>query len=368
VIGRIATLLVVGACLVLPANAVAATWTVSTTVTNATGTGTSNCPSSAPGTNCIFATGATISAEGVWQSMPWNAIAAANGWSGQNTWVYTAPHLGYGADAYMTYTMPDGMPVKTQVTDDVNQGPEQGYWSTASCSVPAGQAINYECVPNNNGANGFGTSAESFAPSLTFAPVGTASQRAAGAQCTAGATSYPTIVPCTGSDFSPLLNGDVILLLNTGAQSVNLVTYNTGSLLPTTTQATIAPGQTYQFVESSPGGDQLQLQPAQGTPAAPMSMELLAVASTPPGVGPASGSWTNGVKQAFWNWLLSGGDDDGGDAALGVSAAAVAPPDLAVLAMAQAAGVPVPKAKPTQPKVKPKKHKVKPRKHKKHHG
>lgn len=353
--GRLATLALVVAGLALPASALGATWTISTTITNATGTGTSNCPTSAPGTNCIFAGGTTLSADGVWSSSPWNALAAANGWSGQNTWVYTAPYVGYGADAQVTYTMPDGMPINVQVTDDVNEGPTQGYWSTASCAVPAGQTVNYECVPYNDGANGEDASAADFQPSITFTPVGAASQRAAGAQCTAGATSYPTTVPCANADFGPLLAGDVILLQNTGTQSVSFITYNTAYLSPTATQGTIAPGQVFQYVEGSPGGDQLRFQPVQGAPAAPISIELLAVASTPSGVGPASGSWQNGVKQAFWDWLLSGGDDDGD--AVG-AAVEITPPELATLAMAKAAGITVPPARPKARKRTPPKSKI----------
>lgn len=216
----------------VPATAPAEVWTITPSIVNDTGNTVANCPSYAPGNNCIFVQGtASLSSDGVWSdgsdhpsNTPWNAIAAAFGtWNGTDTWAYYAPYFGYGADAYVTYVMPDGSVYYVTIEDDLD-GSIGSAGANMYAACVAGQASSaYVCTPNSGNYE-----ASDFDPSITFTPPGDAPTLAAGQVC-AGTVAGGQSIDCTGTgQFSGPIGTTVVWFANPGPNGATITDTTTG--------------------------------------------------------------------------------------------------------------------------------------------
>lgn len=286
------------------------TWTITPTVYDQTANGASNCsPPGGPhasGTSCIFTYGTpAVSSHGEWVTEPWSVLATAWGseWNGGNTWQYTAPDHFWGADAFVGYTMPDGSKYRITVTDDVNEQTDAPYLSGASCGMNPSQLSAYVCTPVGGKNSGNYPDVADYKPSFIFQPRGSEQSVSAGETCS-GTIATGATYPCTGNGVGAFPAETTIVVHNTGSVGVGIFDGDG----PTSYIETIAGGGSGTIVFEQ--GDQLFIGNAGGTTAT-VSIDLPAVTMFGAGQGPASGSWQNGLKSAFWTWLLSGDEDSG---------------------------------------------------------
>lgn len=283
--------------------AAAETWVITVSIINQTSTGpASSCDQqAAPGVSCVeLLDPAALTSKGVWADEPWWYVATASGtWNGTDTWQYTAPYLGWGADAAASYLMPDGAVYRVLVNDDVDQSATT---TGASCGQSTGQMSAYVCVPG--GSNWDTPSA--FNASFTFVPRGQEQALAVGSVC-AATISYATRVDCMDNGgWAESVLWTNLDLYNSGSTEVAIFlssdTSTPWATLPAGTHGIVSIDANQHFWLGNLDTSQ------QGVP---YQVQISAIG----GLGSdGSGGWAAGLGDDFWNFLLNGelwgGDDD----------------------------------------------------------